>query len=689
MAKRQKGKKKKRSSTRSQSQARSSSGRRWLDNQLDEADRLEQAGEYEKAFELLLTLEKKYPRNRDLLAMLANVTGEMKDWANIAIYNLRLYPLETGNERALALNNLIAASITLELPGLACQTASILLKDHPTYHVSNEAKTFLQRMQPQLFDNFDDIELLFKKFGGDEAKILDFIAEHDLMTLFTDIGNVKETIYYCRRLLAQWPGFTPAINNMGFAYFRGGDLAKAIETTGEVLAQEADNSHALGNLARYYFLSGETEVAWGYANQLKGIDNDSPRRWSKQIETLAYLGDDEGVRDAYLEAREHDSLNWPLFLHLAAAAHYRLGDEAKAWELWQEALRIDPSFLLAKMNLAERSKAPHERHAGWYWPLAYWFAGDIRASLLQFLPDGENKAAVKRGIKKLLKQYPQLPILTPHILQCGDPLARTTLISLIELVKRADLSRALLLFGLSPYGPDADRIKALQFLGNHHPEMLPADRKVTVWHEGEQRDILLLSFKITSLPRESGLDDETYNIFLEAHRYLNEKRDLERAEEAFMKVIDAYPDFTAAYNQLTLIYQLQGRHGEAKTLMKETHRRFPDYFFSRISLARTAIQNNRLDDAREYLNPLLKREEIHFSELRALAQAEIEYNLAIDEQEGARMWLNMWQNVEKEHPDIPAWKARIEDSDSPLQQAGISPEEARRVFKKLLDEIDL
>ena len=538
MPKRKNNKKKRRSGGR-QNQARSSSGGRWLENQLDEADRLEQAGEYEEALELLLTLEKKYPRNRDMLAMLANVSGGMKDWPSIVIYNLRLYPLETGNDRAIALNNLITASITLELPGLACQTASILLEDHPTYHVSKSANAFIQTTKPKVFANFDDIELLVKKFGGDEAKILDFIAEHDLMTLFTDMGKVKETIYYCRRLLSQLPGFTPALNNMGFAYFRGGDLAKAIETTRDTLALEADNSHALGNLARYYFLSGETEVAWGYANQLKGVDNDSPRRWSKQIETLAYLGDDEGVRDAYLEAQEHDSLNLPLLLHLAAAAHYRLGDEAKAWELWQEALRVKPSFSLAKMNLAERSKAPHERHAGWYWPFDYWFAGDIRASLLQFLPDGENKAAVKKGIQKLLKRYPQLPILAPHILQCGGPLARQTLISLIELVKRADLSRAFLAFGLSRHGPDAERIKALQFLANHHPQMLPADRKVTVWHEGEQRDILLLGFQVTSSPRESGLDDEIYNIFLAAHRYLNEKRDLERAEEAFITVINA------------------------------------------------------------------------------------------------------------------------------------------------------
>jgi len=65
---------------------------------------------------------------------------------------------------------------------------------------------------------------------------------------------------------------------------------------------------------------------------------------------------------------------------------------------------------------------------------------------------------------------------------------------------------------------------------------------------------------------------------------------------------------------------------------------------ARIALARMALQEKRIEEAREYLKPVLQQGELHTSELRALAQAEILYALALERKEAARIWLNMWQN---------------------------------------------
>ena len=191
----------------------------------------------------------------------------------------------------------------------------------------------------------------------------------------------------------------------------------------------------------------------------------------------------------------------------------------------------------------------------------------------------------------------------------------------------------------------------------------------------------MLAFQVSDEPEGTFLDDETHRLFLDAHHYLSEKRDLKRAERLFKQVIKAYPNFPSAYNQLSLIYEQQGRHREARTLIKQTHRRFPDYAFSRIAVARLALQEKQIEQARELLNPLLQQKEMHTSEFRALAQAEIEYALALKRKGVARTWLNLWQQVEEEHPDIPQWKARIEGRSS--------PDKRRRLMRKVLDELGL
>ncbi len=667
MAKRKNNKKKRRSG---RSQAQSSSMGRWFEKQMVQVERLERVGEYEAAFELLLTVEKRYPRHLDVLKTLISISIEMNNLPAVVTYSQRLYPLETGDERATTLNNLMASSIELLLTGLACKAASILLADHPDFYLISSAQTILENVQPRLFESFTQIDLISERLNGDQAKMLDFMAEHDRMRFFADTWDSKQTILHCRLLLKIVPGFTPALNNMSLIYFKSGEIQKAIETTQETLTQQSDNFHALSNLTRYSFLIGDMDTARTCAIKLKDSENNIPDRWLKQAEAFAYLGDHEGVRDAYLEGEEfrnsylnansHDNLKSPLFLHLAAAAYYRLGDESKAWALWQEALQIDPSFIIAKTNFAERAKAPHERDAGWYWPFDYWFAGSFQAFLAKFLSRNPDAGAEKKFIQRLLKRYPQFPLLLPHILDRADPSARKMLLSLIEVEPRAAFLQALLSFGLSKAGTDAQRMRALHFLSQHHPHMLPPDRLASAWLQGEWQDVVLVGFHISREVGNTILDDQTYKLYLRAHEYLQEPQNLERAEELFMQVIKKYPDFPPAYNQLSVVYELQDRYGEYRTLVKQTHQRFPDYLFARVAVARLALEDGQIQEVRALLNPLLQRKKLNTTEFRILAQTEILYALAVKRKQIARTWLTLWEQIEPEHPDLPHWKVDLE-----------------------------
>lgn len=678
---RNKGSKSRASSGRNNNKGRSTPGVRWLDKQMAKVQRLLQAKAHQEAFELLLKVVEKYPRDSLVLDTLINVGMELKNWRTVITYSERLYPLERGDDRATTLNNLMAAYLQLQLPALAWKTGSILLDNHPHFQSIGPVKNLVEKLEPMLFEGFTQTEMLAERFDGDRTQMLDFMVEHDQMRFFAENGQSVETILSCRRLLEKIPGFIAALNNVSLAYFMEGDLQTAIEMTQQVLAQEPENFHGLSNMIRYSFLMGEMDTAWAYAAQFKNLVDDSPDRWLKQAETLSYLGDDEAVKAAYLEAEQHEWLKSPLLLHLAAAAHYRLGDEAKAWRLWEEAVLLDPSFYMARASLADRAKEPHERDVPWYWPLGYWFGGQFQTSLEKLLLKGERQGRVKHAIQRFLKEYPQLPVLAPHILDRGDPMTRKLMLSLIQMTEMPELLSALLTFGLSRHGPDTQRMEALQFLAANHAELLPPDRKVSLWLKGKQKEILFLTFQIYSEPEVTTLDDETYELFMEGHKCLSETREFKRAEQLFMEVAKAYPDYPAAYNQLAVAYEMQGRDQEARTLITKTHHRFPDYTFARIGLARIHLEEKRTDEARELLNPVLQQTELHVSEFRTLAQAEMMFALTIESKESARVWLDMWQKVEEDHPDIPKWKARIEGKKS--------SEKRSKVVRRMLREFGL
>ena len=76
-------------------------------------------------------------------------------------------------------------------------------------------------------------------------------------------------------------------------------------------------------------------------------------------------------------------------------------------------------------------------------------------------------------------------------------------------------------------------------------------------------------------------------------------------------------------------------------------------------MARLEVQAGRFDEAAALLRPLLERKKLHPSEFAALAAAEIELQLARGEREGVRSWLNLWEEMMPDHPQLPIWRARV------------------------------
>ena len=91
--------------------------------------------------------------------------------------------------------------------------------------------------------------------------------------------------------------------------------------------------------------------------------------------------------------------------------------------------------------------------------------------------------------------------------------------------------------------------------------------------------------------------------------------------------------------------------------MRDLHERHPNYLFARIALAEEAIDGRDYEAARTLLNPLMQKRRFHLSEYTALCHAHIKLLSTQGEHEGARAWLEMWQDVAPDDERTMYWSA--------------------------------
>lgn len=196
--------------------------------------------------------------------------------------------------------------------------------------------------------------------------------------------------------------------------------------------------------------------------------------------------------------------------------------------------------------------------------------------------------------------------------------------------------------------------------------MLPEDRAIPMWIGGKQTEPFMMGFQITDEPEwVEGVSEAVMDKHQTAYDLLMDEKP-KAAEKLLKEIIAEAPDFYTAYNQLAVAYEKQGRNQEARKLIEETHERFPDYLFAHVGLARMKLKDKELEAARNLLKPLLKRPELHINEFRALVRAEMDIALADSKTETARAWLQIWQQVEDDHPELIEWKIRIDGPDKLL-----------------------
>lgn len=242
----------------------------------------------------------------------------------------------------------------------------------------------------------------------------------------------------------------------------------------------------------------------------------------------------------------------------------------------------------------------------------------------------------------------------------GDRETREFVMDFIRIAETPEMLQTLYDFAQSQYGADDLRMEAIQFINLNYPAMLPENRQVPMWVNGQQTELIMLGFEITDEQDSvEGLSKEILEKHEAAYDLLMDEEP-DEAETLLHEIIAEAPDFNSAYNHLAVAYAQQGRNEEARVLVEEMLARFPDYLFARVAMARMMTQGKKLEEARWLLEPILRRQRLHISEFRALASAQMDIALEDKQPEAARTWLEMWRQIEEDNPELFHWEMRIE-----------------------------
>lgn len=632
-----------------------------LVQQIKAAMELYEDGDPVAARNQLLELDKAQPNSKEVMAALLEVCQDMSDWHNFIIYGEKMVPFERGISQANLLNNIVYSCLQTNCLALMYHYANELMTRHPHYDSVIDIKEMTKTTKQFLLTQVANLGRITHL---PEEKQLAVIANHERVKLLNESDRLEEAIALAEAVLAEVPDVTAVLNNLSLAQYTLGYIDEAIASTQRVLEINPQNYHALGNIARFLFFRGQFDEAEAYAQQLAQIEGDDFDIPSKQAEAFSYLGKDEQVWATYESAKalNHEQALKPLLLHLAATAAYRLGKPKRAWRLWQMAAQKRPRLEWAEQCLAEKNLPVGQRSVPWYWPLPYWLDADFKERLSQFINDdqlGEDGSRIADAMGTFMAERPYFRQLIPHILDRGDELARKFIVDFIKFAKAPDLLTVLYNFAQGKRGTDQTRLAAMQFLAQDHPHLLPDNKMVTMWINGEQKELLMMAFVINNEPQQVDLPTEILEKQHKVYHLLTDGKE-EEAEPLIHEVIAAAPDFPPAYNHLAVLYEAQGRKDEALALIEEILERFPDYFFAQTANARKLIHEKQFDEARQILNKLLTLKELHISEFQALVVAEIELALLTAQLEAARTWLGMWRQVEPDNPEIDEWEIKIE-----------------------------
>jgi len=615
--------------------------------ELQKAEAMLLRGQWSQAKQVLENLDQQHPGNPEVLSHLVNTYLDLDDHIGYTYACERLLKADPRN--AYAAYGLSGGYMMTMHPLLALQALRNAVERFPNHEQAAESRKRLQELETMMASTLEEMGL-----EGEEGEAIARLHEQGQVHL--ERGHYAKARQVEQEVLRLKPDFLAAQNNLSLIYFSESNLDGAIASAQQVLDQQPDNVHALANLIRFYCSLGEWEQAEAFATRLKESQTPAWDVWTKKVEALSYLGDDAGILQVYEQARKADDINSTsaLFHHLVAVALERSGQTREARKQWKEALKKSPGMTLAQANLEDLDLPVGQRQGPWAFDLNFWLNREDTLDLITALQNAsktKDDKALSKAAQRYLQDHPAILNLIPVLLDRGDPAAREFALRCATVVQTPEMLQALHDFALSQSGPDSLRHEAIMQVSQ--ADLLPSN-KVRMWLQGEWREIMLIAYTFHREP--------PYEHTPEVEELLSHALDLLRqgkpdaaktAEQVLQEAIALEPDKPDLLNNLAVSYEIQGRPDEATTLLTQISEQYPDYVHGQIMMARLHLSRGDVDAAEAILKPMLSRKRFHLDDFAEFSDAYIQFLIARKQVEGAKMWLDMWKQVDPEHPKIP------------------------------------
>lgn len=620
---------------------------------LKKAQQLMAERRWTEAAERLNEFTRDHPDDTQAWTMLGEVYQVQQNISGLWQVADRLIALEPGEPEHWF--NAIITCMANGLPFSALHHANHFLSQWPNHDMAGE----VGKMQAELQRAADEIMAAETTTRGAAP---DDLMRFEQSQMAFNHGDYERAQRIAEEARVKLPHAIAPLNNLCMAYILQGKFDAALEAAHDVLKQEPGNIHALSNLVQTLVHLGRRDEAAEVARQLRAQVPLDGTLYAKIIEALALLGDDTAVCEEYTRFEQSGlgkRMSLPTIHHLAAVSYARQGNTSRARQLWQQALRFDPYFSIARDNLDDLRRPPAERSGPWpfsitHWITKEWLQTTYEASLKA--KDADDDETLRTEIKRILEEIPPLMAVVPPLLERGDPPGREFALMLAiegELPILRD-------FATGQHGTDQQRMKA----GQHAVEqgLLPRGKPIMMYTQGEQRELLLMAYEIYPEPEPSKLPPEADDLMNQSYQLLH-KRKAKEAEPVIRQALELAPDSPILLNHLEGALRMQNRIEEANDVVRELVAKHPDYVFGRTAMARLCAQEGNVEEARTWLDPILEMPRFHISEFAALCMAQIEITLADDQIDGAHSWLNMLEQVYPDNPNLPSLRLQVRNKE--------------------------
>lgn len=633
-------------------------GKKNLTGELNKAEACLAREQWGKAHKILSELGKQYPNEKKIWTWLSAVCFELEDMQGYQRACEHWVELEPNN-----------GEVLLSL-GFA-----YLRNFHPLLALTMFRRALETPLNSeQIADINKQIPLLEKfaeeakaNFTPDTEDWWELALRHEQGQAYLEEGEYEKAREAEQKVLDSQPNFVPARNNLSLIYWMAENPDSAIATAKSVLETESNNIHALSNLVRFFAQLGDDVAAQPYAARLKTDENpNSWNSWTKKIEGLSFLGDDEGIVEVYEQWQKEGTQvekTDPYFNHLVAVALARCDRLEGAKKHWDIALSTPSSKrAIAQQNRHDLRRPVGQRHGAWPFSLTEWFPPKTVKAFRQIfssLNQGHNARKLESTLKTFFDQHPIFLKRLPRILERGGPEGQTFLVSVAEHMHHPELIAAIKDFALGQNGTDQLRTQAAMHAVKAG---VLGKENVRMWQGGQWREIMLMAYEIYNEPEKSKHSKKVASWLEQSVLLLREqsKAAAQEAEELLQKAIAAEPEAPDVMFNLAAAQLYLGRELEAKALIHQVHERFPDYLFARTTLAKFHTQNRDFEAAEALLAPLRKLDRFHATEFDALMDAQIELEVAKKNYQGAQTWIDMWAGAAPHHPQIARWESRIQ-----------------------------